>query len=306
MPTPKFNLVMIPEKGMTGLADFLAIADCIRAKCDDIAPHVISRRRVKWMQLAWTFRPSLYVAFFEAYRFKPLRGKCFRGINMSKSEQYNQMERSGLKTAQWHLIQQGQRYDPKAWGAYAIVKPDVGRKGIDVKIRKTGRIRYEKDCADNKPHLIQKFVHTGTQPVSYRACTFFGEILYLQKSTNVFCGSLLNDPNNTDDIAGHNPVATASKGKAELVIDEEIITYAKQIALTAFKDIPLLGQDIVRDQDTGELYCLEVNPYGSTWHFSSKAGTGIQSANNFDFEKQFDAFNKVAEILIQKTREHAC
>ena len=101
-------------------------------------------------------------------------------------------------------------------------------------------------------------------------------------------------------------MATAAKGTAELVFDDEIIAYAKQIAQTAFKDIPLLGQDIIRDMATGKLYCMEVNPYGSTWHFSSKMGAGIQSANNFDFEKQFDAFNKVAEILIQKTREHAC
>ena len=136
------------------------------------------------MQLAWTFRPSLYVAFFEAYRFKPLRGKCFRGINMSKSEQYNQMERSGLKTAQWHLIQQGQRYDPKAWGAYAIVKPDVGRKGIDVKIRKTGRIRYEKDCADNKPHLIQPLQLLERQ-LLYFQIQYYLEHLLMQKDLNL-------------------------------------------------------------------------------------------------------------------------
>ncbi len=306
MTSRKFNVILIPEKGMTGMADFLEIAERIKARCDDIVPHVLSRRRVKWMQLSCAFRPSLYVAFFEAYGFKPIRGRCFRGMSMNKSEQYKLMEHCGLKTVQWQLIQEGERFDPKDWGPYAIVKPDVGRKGIDVKFRKTGRIRYEKDCTDNKPHLIQKFVHTGNQPVSYRACTFFGEILYLQKSTNIACGSLLNDLTNTDDIAGHNPVATASKGKAELVFDEEIIAYAKHMAATAFKDIPLLGQDIIRDQITGELFCMEVNPYGSTWHFSSKAGTGIQSANKLEFEKQFDAFNKVAEILIRKTREHAC
>ncbi|MGH8107202.1 MAG: hypothetical protein ACREO1_00605 [Arenimonas sp.] len=224
---------------------------------------------------------------------------------MSKLDQYRQMEACGLKTVQWQKIEPGEHYDPGQWGSYAIVKPDRGRQGKDVKIRKTSRISHEKDCAESA-HLIQKFIYTGTQPVSYRACTFFGEILYLQKSTNTACGNPLNDPSRADELGGHNPVATAAKGKAELVFDEEIIAYAKQMANTAFKDVPLLGQDIVRDQATGELYCLEVNPYGSTWHFSTKSGHGIQSANNLNFEKQFDAFNKVADILIGKTREFAC
>lgn len=306
MPDRRLNLILIPEKVMTGMASFQNIAELIKGKCDDVVPQVLSRRHAKLLQFLYWFRPSLYVAFYEAKRFKPLRGKSLHGEIMTKSEQYLQLESCGLRTVQWDSIRPGQVYDPAIWGPYVIVKPDSGRMGMDVRIRKTGRIRYEKDCANGQPYLIQKFVHTGDQPVSYRACTFFGEILYLQKSTNTACGSLLYDPSNAEEIGGHNPVATAAKGSAELVFDEEIIAFAKQIAETAFKDIPLLGQDIVRDVVTGELYCLEVNPFGSTWHFSSKAGAGIQSANSLDFKKQFDAFNKVADILIRKTRELAC
>lgn len=306
MSVRKLNLILIPERVMRGKADFRTIAGLIKSKCDDVVPHVVNCRYVKILQLLCLFRPSLYVAFYEAKQFKPLRGKGFRGVNLTKSEQYLQLESCGIQTVRWNTISPGERYDPEVWGPYVIVKPDFGCRGMDVRFRKTGRIRYEKDCPDDKPHLIQKFIRTGEQPVSYRACTFFGEILYLQKSTNTACGSLLNNPENADEISGHNPVATAAKGTAELVFDDEIIAYAKKIAQTAFKDIPLLGQDIIRDMATGKLYCMEVNPYGSTWHFSSKMGAGIQSANNFDFEKQFDAFNKVAEILIQKTREHAC
>jgi len=305
MSVRKLNLILIPEKAMTGKADFRRIAAIIKGKCDDITPHVLSRRHAKLLQLLYVFRPSLYVAFYEANQFKPLRGKCLRGVNMTKSEQYRQLESCGILTVQWESISPGQTYDPAAWGPYVIVKPDSGRMGMDVRIRKTGRIRHEKDCPGGQPFLIQKFVHTGDQPVSYRACTFFGEILYLQKSTNTACGSLLNDPLCAEEMGGHNPVATSAKGSAELVYDEEIIAFARKIALTAFRDIPLLGQDIVRDLATGELYCLEVNPYGSTWHFSSRAGVGIQSANSLDFKKQFDAFDKVADILIRKTREEA-
>ncbi len=305
MSTSKLNLVLIPEKAMTAFSDFEKIAELIRSRCSDIAPHVVKQKHAWYRQFLFLRQPTLYVAFYEAKKFKPLRGQCFRGIRLGKSGQYLEMEKHGLETLEWQLIKPNETYDPNVWGPYVIVKPDHGRRGMDVKIRKTGRVSYEKDCANGNQHLIQKFIHTGEQPVSYRALTFFGETIYLQKSTNTTCGNLLSDPTRADEVGGHNPVATAAKGKAELVVDDEIIEFARNIANTAFKTIPLLGQDIVRDAATGKLYCLEVNSYGSTWHFSSKTGLGIQSANDFDFEKQFGAFDKVADILIRKTREFA-
>jgi len=304
MATRKLNLVLIVQKRMTGLQDFLRIAELIKRKCEDVIPHVTTRHHAVYQQLRYLFRPSLYVAFYEANRFKPIRGRRFCGAKMTKSEQYLQMEESGLETLKWQMIQPDERYESSDWGPYVIVKPDEGKMGHDVKIRKTVRVHHGKDC-ETSPHLIQRFMHTGIQPESYRALTFFGEILYLQKSTNIACGNLLNDPTRAEEIGGHNPVATAAKGRAQLVFDEEIISYAKHIAQTAFSDIPVLGQDIIRDPATGKLYCLEVNPYGSTWHFSGRVGLGIQSDNDLVFEQQFDAFNKVADILIQKTREHA-
>ena len=304
MPTRKLNLILIVQKRMTGLQDFLRIAEIIKGKCEDVVPHVTTRHHAIYKQFRYLIRPSLYVAFYEANGFKPIRGRRFGGVKMTKSEQYLQMEESGLETLQWQMIKPNERYEPSDWGPYVIVKPDEGKMGHDVKIRKTGRIHYEKDC-ETSPHLIQRFLHTGKQPESYRALTFFGEILYLQKSTNTACGNLLNDPTKADEMGGHNPVATASKGRAQLVVDEEIIAYAKQIAQTAFGNIPVLGQDVVRDPVTGKLYCLEVNPYGSTWHFSGSVGKAIQSNNELVFEEQFDAFNKVADILIRKTRENA-
>lgn len=302
MTNRKLNLILIPEKRMTGMGDFQKIAGIIKSRCDDVIPHVVKRSALPFRQILFAGRPSLYVALYEARQFKPLRGLSLHGRAMEKSKQYLELEKYGLPTVPWQAIRTGERYDPATWGPYVIVKPDEGRRGQDVKIRKTGRVCYEKDCQEGATHLIQKFIHTGPQPVSYRALTFFGDIMYLQKSTNTACGSRLNDPTKADEIGGHNPVATASQGKAELVFDEEVIAFAKKISETAFKDIPLLGQDIVRDAATGKLYCLEVNPYGSTWHFSSQVGLAIQSANDLNYEKQFDAFNKVADILVEKTR----
>jgi len=148
----------------------------------------------------------------------------------------------------------------------------------------------------------QWVIRTGTKPAWHGGRTLFGDTTVLRKRAHTAWRNRLNDPTKADETGGDNPVATASHGNAELVLDEQVISFAKKIAETAFSDIPLLGQDIVRDAATGKLYCLEVNPYGSTWHFSSQAGLAIQSANHLNYEKQFDAFNKVADILVQKTR----
>lgn len=304
MRARKLNLILIPQKHKTGFDDFIKIAGIIRRKCRDVVPYIARQRRLKYSQFLFSMRPCLYVAMYEAAHFEPVRGRCMRGNGIDKAQQYLRLEQHGITTLKWESILPGARYAPEDWGAYVIVKPHAGSSGHDVKIRKTTRVHYEKDCAI-KPHLIQKFVHTGPQPVSYRALTFFGQVLYLQKSTNTACGNLLTNPTLLRGIGGHNPVATSALGTAALVVDEEIMAYAQHIALTAFPEIPVLGQDIVRDLETGALYCLEVNPYGSTWHFSSKQGISVQESYQFSYEKQFDAFNLVADILIQKTRELA-
>ena len=70
-------------------------------------------------------------------------------------------------------------------------------------------------------------------------------------------------------------------------------------------DQPLLGTDIIRDVETGELFVLETNPRGDTWYMSSATGQMIQDANGVDFTSQFGSLNIAADVLIAKTRELA-
>jgi glutathione synthase/RimK-type ligase-like ATP-grasp enzyme len=50
--------------------------------------------------------------------------------------------------------------------------------------------------------------------------------------------------------------------------DPEIIALGERVH-QAFPECALLGVDIIRKSQTGQLYVLETNPYGMTWHFSS-------------------------------------
>ena len=83
------------------------------------------------------------------------------------------------------MIEPGIRLDPAVWGPYVVVKPTLGGRGDDVRIRKTGRVRYEPPESFPPEHRIrkgpliaQRFVYTGPWAVSYRVCTFFGRALY--------------------------------------------------------------------------------------------------------------------------------
>jgi len=130
--------------------------------------------------------------------------------------------------------------------------------------------------------------------------TLFGETLYLRRTSN--------SSSRLKELSGHElpcPVANAAHGCAELVNDPEVIEFARRVANLAFPTIPLLGQDIIREPVSGNLYCLEVNPYGSTWHFSTPAGRALQQREGFEYRSQFAAFELAARTLIDKTREFA-
>ena len=56
---------------------------------------------------------------------------------------------------------------------------------------------------------------------------------------------------------------------------------------------------IVRDAETNELYILECHSQGN-WLYTPLTES-IQAASNIDFEKQFDAIEKAAQILVRET-----
>jgi hypothetical protein len=64
--------------------------------------------------------------------------------------------------------------------------------------------------------------------------------------------------------------------------------------------------DVIREQPSGRLFALEVNPAGAGWHFTHERGLKVQRQFGFSYEQQFDGLRKAATILIEKTRREAC
>ena len=102
-------------------------------------------------------------------------------------------------------------------------------------------------------------------------------------------------------------MSIVSSGKGcvfRLCADAEILAFAQR-AHRAFPQIPLIGVDVLRNADTGQLVVIEINAVGYTWHFSSPIGRKIQQDFGFDLDTQFDGKRKAARILAEQVRFHA-
>jgi len=81
--------------------------------------------------------------------------------------------------------------------------------------------------------------------------------------------------------------------------DAEIIALGERVH-QAFPECSVLGVDIIRDSQTGQLYVLEVNPYGAVWHLSSPLARTFSPDHVRELYAQFNALDRVADLLIQK------
>ena len=108
----------------------------------------ISGSLVDTKELNWDRRrlaagaPTLIVSFMPTKKFLPERGRVLQGFDFPKSEQYGRLTAKGVAVPDWILIEVGVSLDPKDWGSYVVIKPDLSRKGAEVKIKRTGRVRY--------------------------------------------------------------------------------------------------------------------------------------------------------------------
>lgn len=300
----KINLVLVPDTHNHDPQDFHKIAEKIRALCQDVVPYVCLPRQLSWKKWLYAGRPTLYVATRPLKRLNPLRGCKLGGVKMNKAEQYRRLEENNISTPKWESINASTRLSRQDWGDYVVVKPNSGRGGRGVKIKKTGRVKGEK-YYDGEEYIVQAFVYTGTEPVVYRALTLFGKVLYLECSRNSNCGHELSGPNKFGEVGGHNIVASARGANRELVRDPMIESFAEKVATICFPNIPVLGIDVMKDALTGELFVAETNPFGQTWHFSSQIGKSMARDHGLEYEKQFGAFDKAAKILIQVARQRA-
>ncbi len=210
----------------------------------------------------------------------------------------------------WIEITPDVKLDPADWGEYVVVKPELGRRGAEVRIKRTERVRYKPQDAFAEDHpgsrgamLAQRFVYTGRWAVNYRVATLFGKRLFCWRCE---VDHTFEPLNSRFDFGGGGITIVSNKRSSRytLAYDKDVIALAERVH-EVFPKQPLLGSDIVRDADSGELYVLEASPRGDAWYMSSDTGYEIQDANGIDFTGQFGALEIAADQLIEKTLEAA-
>ena len=305
------NLVLVHQRTKQAYSDYETIARQIGERTDDIAVHIVDTKEPQWAEAARVAAdPTLVVSPMPIKKFTSQRGRVCQGCEYPKTEQYGRLRALGIPVPDWAEIVPGISLDPEEWGPYVVVKPDLGRKGAEIRIKRTGRVAYraQDDFPDDHPGrkasmFAQKFVYTGRWPKNYRIVTLFGTTLMCW-----LCEADHGYPPLEERYAfGGGGVTIVSNKKTShysLADDAEVIALAERTH-AAFPEQPLLGTDIVRDAETGEMFVLETNPRGDTWYMSSAAGRMIQDANGVDFAGQFGSLDIAADVLIASTRELA-
>ena len=306
------NLILVHEVGRQDRADYEEIARLIAAADRGISVYVVDTKEIDWPAAARAREsPCLTVSPMPAKKFVPPRGPLLQGHNYRKSEQYPRLQRLGLRVPRWSLVGPGTALDPRDWGPYVVVKPDLGAKGAEIRIKRTGRVRHhppERYPADHParkaPLMAQQFVYTGRWPVNYRVVTLFGRTLMGWRCEANHRFEPLGSRWDFRARGGITVVSNKRDSSYRLCFERDIVELA-QAAHAAFPDQPLLGTDIVRDADTGELFVLECNPRGDVWLLSSDMGRKIEAANGLDFKAQLGALGIAAEVLASVARERA-
>ena len=308
----RYRLVLArPVERVLLRRDLDALAERVARQAPDIDVVVTGKRRAdQWHLLPHAFRPTLTVGFGELRRRRFLNGRILHCPRIPKHVELETLRSAGIPVPDWVVIEPGTTLDPAVWGPYVVVKPSVGGAGIDVRIRRTGRVRWvaPEPSARSVPMFAQRFVYTGPLAVSYRVCSFFGRALYCWRVEQSHEKRPLESRWQFAASAGGGGIQIIAPSKTStytLADDEPVIELAERAHRLAFPDYPYLGFDVLRDAETGELSIIEANSGGLVWHLSSRMGISMQRAHAMDLYGQFDALERAAQQLVEVTRTHA-
>jgi hypothetical protein len=253
--------------------------------------------------------PTLSVSFAPVRHLRPRRGPLLQGQHIAKSAEYRALDALGIPVPRWQRLLPGQKPDLSALGAYVVTKPDFGARGAEVRIERGEQAEWTRPRTELaqrfgghfNPRIAQQFVYTGRWPKSYRVATLFGRALFGLEIEASHERAPLPD---RSAFHGQSVVSSGRGCTFALCADAAILGLAER-AHGALPDVPLLGVDIVRDADSRELFVIELNSIGYTWHFSSPSGAKLQREFGLDLAAQLDGRRRAAASLARVCEERA-
>lgn len=309
--TPTRNLLIVQSVPEQDPADWIAIKQTIEGKAPDIEVRIATNGQRNSVTARWqTRRPSLVFSPVRLIDFVPRGGSVYCGHILGKDEQLRRLSSIGILTPRTVMLSSGCMFDPQEWGEYIIVKPNNLNSGAGVRLIRTVDLpaRYEELTASTDDQLlVEPYIDHAEDgyPTEYRVMSMFGHTLYCSRNQwgnkRPPLAEIAADPLG---IIASNSGAMGGRVRS-ICNDPEIIALGER-AHRAFPECPVIGVDIVREQRSGRLYVLEVNPHGVVWHLSSTLAKKMDPEVVRQSYAQFNALELAADLLIEKTRAEAC
>ena len=228
---------------------------------------------------------------------------------ISNIEEYEHFKKHHIPCLPIERFNWGMELDQAIYGDWVVLKPEhIQSTGQDVNMVPTKLIPTLKQSDFPKNHLIyrdsyliQKLQKTGDKPNSYRANVFMGAIL-----SSGFSRMIYHYPSETSDLNTLLSTTIASNFLSHRTRHFEKDKDANELALRvadSFPRNPLLAIDMLKNEDTGEIFVLETNLGGNTWHFSSalaRSYPGYDDAARKAAIRQYNVWDRSAEALVKK------
>lgn len=310
MPSTAFNLALVYRPDLFSGGDYQAIAHEIRKKSGDIEVYILRDVAGIIAPPGMFERPLMTFCPTQLQHFKPARGAAFTGQRIAKDEQMKRLAKSGVRVPKWAYAEAGLKLSEAEWGSVVIVKPiafGFASKGRGIELASTSAFTYVPPALSTyqgkrKSHyVVQQFIDTGEFSQDYRVVTLFGRPLYALYRKSLI--PLMRPNGVTVTRTQDGVISNAPSGPRELhfCYDKEVLDFAAT-CYRAIPEVPLQAVDVRRDIHTGRLYCLEINPGGNTWNFSSPHARNIPTIDGIRREDQLGAWSIAAEALIENTR----
>lgn len=316
-PAKTHNLILVHRSLAQDRRDFEEIGEKIRElepRVDvHIAKHNVPLEQNGLAADMWN-RPTLTISFWHLGIFRPKRGTVLCGRYCPKIVQLSRFKEMGVRSPTAMIYDFRTALDRKVMGDLVVLKSGRGAfasNGNCTFLLRTpraaemaARVLPPTHPARRGPMIVQRFIDTGEYPANYRVLCLLGEPLLAME----YRSRRMRPPlDASDDALLHASIASNAEGNYShaLVAPSDVLGFARQVAATMPR-VPLQGIDIVREQSTGQLFVLENNPGGNTWHFSSKMSEeGRREVTREQRIAQFGAWDIAARALVASTLRHA-
>lgn len=325
-----YNLVIIHTPGLQDIQDFQSIKARLSETDPDVDVTILTVRlaaehlrivesgtagvtRIKlnadprntfWTALA--SRPTLLFSPVPIDLPGEIRGYRLIARHITKLEEIAMLGAAGFPVPLTAALTRGLVLDEKTWGSMVVVKPTTGRGGHAVRLMRTrdvqALVQRRPGELERRPLMVQRWIDTGPNLNFFRAMTVLDRVVLVYTVEALEPASLSRD----EESAVLLDIDLQFQRRKQVnSSDREVYDLAARIA-KRIDFSPTLGIDIVRDQNSRQLFIMELNSGFPTWHISSRgAKKKERTMGTFtlaDRYKQYNALENIGDALASATR----